>query len=105
MTRSLLRLALAGLLTVSSGCGDGSFIIAFNSGIIVGDPDCDGGGGQFDLRNSGGLTVLVVITSSTRIFVSSGGTGSCDDLFRGAAVDVSGRESDGRIVATEISIR
>ncbi len=102
MTR-LARLALAAALTVV-GCGDGVFIISFNSGIVADDPSCSGGGGQFDLRQSGGLEVLVVITSTTRVFVSSG-TGSCRDLFAGQSVEVSGRQSGERIVANTVTVR
>lgn len=103
MTRWLPRLALA-LLLAATGCGDGTLIISFNSGVIVGDPTCEGRGGRFDLRDSGGLVVVVVITSTTAIFVSSGGTGTCQDLFPGAPVDVRGHESGGEIVASEIAL-
>lgn len=104
MLRWTCALALAAALAVA-GCGDGLLIISFNSGIIVGQPDCRSAGGQFDLRDSGGLVVVVVVTSSTHIIVASGGTGTCNDLFPGAPVDVSGRDSGGRIVATEITVR
>ena len=98
-------IGLAFALAVAlAGCGDGSFIIVFNSGVIVGSPRCDGPGGQFDLREQGGLQVLVVITSSTRIVVSSGG-GTCDDLRAGQPVEVSGRDSGDRIVAETVTVR
>lgn len=104
MPRSLRRLALA-LLLGATACGGGTLIISFNSGVVVGQPVCRGAGGQFDLRDSGGLVVVVVITSSTTILVSSGGTGSCHDLFPGAPVEVNGRDAEGRIIATDITIR
>ena len=97
-----LALALAIAL---AGCGDGVFIISFNSGVIVGDPQCSGSGGQFNLRNQGGLQVLVVITSSTQIVVASVGGGTCNDLFAGAPVEVSGRDSGDHIVASTITVR
>ena len=103
MFRWLLPLVLMAVLA-ATGCGGGTLIISFNSGVIVGDPACRGGGGQFDLRDSGGLVVVVVITSNTTILVSSGGTGTCQDLFPGAPVDVRGQDSGGRIVATEITV-
>ena len=103
MPRWLLALVLTVVLA-GTACGGGTLIISFNSGVIVGDPTCRGGGGQFDLRDSGGLVVVVVITSSTTILVSSGGTGSCQDLVPGAPVDVRGHDSGGRIVATEITV-
>lgn len=96
MLGALLGLGLA-------GCGDGTFIIRVNSGVIVGDPRCQGAGGQFDLREPGGLEVLVVITSSTRIVVAGGGTGTCTDLSANTPVEVSGRRSGDRIVASSIT--
>ena len=104
MSRWLRRAAVASCLALAA-CGDGTFIIAFNSGVIVGSPQCSGGGGQFNLRDQGGLQVLVVITSSTHIFVSGGGSGSCNDLFAGDPVEVSGRDSGDHIVASQITVR
>ena len=103
MVRRLRRFALACSIALM-GCGDGVFIISFNSGVIAGSPACRGAGGQFQLRDQGGLQVLVVITSTTRIFVSSG-TGVCRDLVAGQPVEVSGRQSGDRIVASEIRAR
>lgn len=96
---------LAGVLAlVATACGDGTLIISFNSGVIAAPPLCSGPGGQFDLRQSGGLTVLVVITSSTTIVVAGTG-GTCSDLDSGQLVDVEGRDSGGRIVATSVTVR
>lgn len=103
MLSHLRRFALACSLMLAA-CGDGLLIVSFNSGVIVGAPQCTGTGGQFDLRNTGGLQVLVVITSSTHIIVSSG-TGSCSDLFAGQPVDVHGHDSGDHIVATTITVR
>ena len=103
MVPLLRRLAVASIVALT-GCGDGVFIISVNSGVIVGAPQCNGAGGQFDLRDQGGLQVLVVITSSTRIFVSSG-SDSCADLRAGQSVEVSGRQSGDRIVAGTITVR
>lgn len=103
MVSRLVWLALA-LLVALAGCGDGVFIISVNSGVIAGAPRCGGAGGQFDLREPGGLQVLVVITSSTRILVSSG-TGACADLRAGQPVEVSGRESGDRLVAGTVTVR
>jgi hypothetical protein len=105
MRRWLPRLALAALPLAATGCGGGTVIISFNSGVVVGQPACHGGGGRFDLRDSGGLVIVVVITSGTTILVSSGGTGTCHDLFPDAPVDVRGRDSGGEILATEITLR
>jgi hypothetical protein len=103
--RRLLRLLVFGLAVGATACGDGNFIIVFNSGVIVGDPQCRGSGGSFQLREQGGLVLLVVITSTTRIVVSSGAPGTCSDLSSGTPVEVSGRESDAQIVATSITVR
>jgi hypothetical protein len=100
----LRRLLVAGCLSALAACGDGTFIIAFNSGIIAGPPQCSGGGGQFPLQQSGGLEVLVVITDNTSIVVAGFG-GSCTDLAAGQAVEVAGRDSGDRIVATSITVR
>jgi hypothetical protein len=99
------RLILVGCFLVSScwGCGNGVVIISVNSGTIVGAPRC-GTPGQFDLREPGGLTVLVVITDNTRIILAGGGTGSCSSLSADAAVQVSGRRSGDQIVATVVTI-
>ena len=98
------RCALA-LSLVLAACGDGVLIISFNSGVIVGAPQCSGAGGQFNLRDQGGLQVLIVITSSTHIVVSGGGAGSCNDLFAGDPVEVNGRDSGDHVVATTVTVR
>ena len=100
----LSRLLVAASLLALAACGDGTFIISFNSGIIAGPPQCSGTGGQFPLEQSGGLEVLVVITSNTSIVVAGFG-GSCSDLIPGQAVEVGGRDSGDRIVATSITAR
>src|SRR5258707_11674780 len=102
MRHWMRRLALA--LGVSLlACGDGVVIISVNSGVIVGAPLCQGSGGQFQLRNQGGLLVLVVITGSTHIVVA-GGTGSCADLSPDTSVEVSGHQSGDHFVANSITV-
>lgn len=97
----LLGLALGVSL---AACGNGVLIISVNSGVIVGEPLCQGAGGQFQLRDQGGLLVLVVITSTTHIVVASGGSGSCSDLSGDTHVQVSGHQSNSRIVASSITV-
>jgi len=99
-----LRRATFALALLLTACG-GSFVIIVNSGVIVGAPHCEGSGGQFDLLDSGGLRVLVVITSSTRIVVRGGGTGSCTDLVARAPVEVAGRQSGERLIASTVRLR
>jgi hypothetical protein len=98
----LRRIALGGAVFLAA-CG-GSLLIVFNSGTIVGAPQCHGAGGQFDLHDQGGLQVLVVITSSTHIFIRSGGTGSCGDLFAGAPVSINGHQDGDRFIARDVTI-
>ena len=96
----LLGLALG---MSSAACGNTLFIISVNSGVIVGEPLCQGSGGQLQLRDEGGLVVLVVITSTTQIVVASG-PGSCSDLTANTPVQVSGHRSGNRIVASAITV-
>jgi hypothetical protein len=84
-------------------CGDGVVIISVNSGVIVGAPVCQGSGGQFQLRDQGGLVLLVVITGGTHIVVA-GGTGSCSDLSPDTSVAVSGHQSGDHFVANSITV-
>lgn len=87
------------------GCGDsGVVIISFRSGIVVGDVDCNAGGGSFDLLDQQGLTVLVIITSDTSIVFAGGNFGTCDDIRRNRAVEVSGPEDNGTIRAQTIQL-
>jgi hypothetical protein len=98
-------LGAAALLLVLLACGDGSFLIIFNSGTIVRGPVCEPGGGRFDIRDQGGLLVLVVIDSETDIFLSSGSIGTCSDLAVGAVVEVSGTGDGERITADEVRVQ
>jgi hypothetical protein len=86
------------------GCGsDVGFFISFTSGTIADDPACRSNGGQFDLRDQGGLLVLVIINSDTLIFVGSG-QGSCRDLGRNDSVVVRGPRQGDRITAQRVQV-
>ncbi len=99
MKGTLVAMALACLLV---GCGGGGLIIvSFTSGIIDGDPTCRGTDGQFNLRDQEGLTVLVVINSTTLIFVGNN-PGTCRDLSRNDAVTVRGPRQGDRITAQSV---
>jgi hypothetical protein len=102
MVKWVRRLALALGVSVCA-CGNGVVIISVNSGVIVGAPVCQGSGGQFQLRNQGGLVVLVVITDNTRIVIA-GGTGSCADLSPDTAVEVSGHQNGDHVVANSVTV-
>ena len=104
MARGLRRLVLA--LTISlAACGNGTVIVIVNTGVILAAPQCRGSGGQFQLREQGGLVVLVVITSNTRIIVAGGGTGTCSDLFADTPVQVSGHQSGDHLVASSVTVQ
>ena len=101
MKSTLAALALACLLL---GCGsDGVVIISFTSGIIDGDPHCVGNSGQFNLRDQGGLLVLVVINSNTLIFVGSG-QGTCHNLQSNDTVTVRGPRQGDHITAQSVQV-
>ena len=78
--------------------------ISFNSGTVIGDPICQDGSGQFDFRNQGGLTLLVVLSDSTKIFYASGGGATCNDLRPGAPVQVRGAQEGEQIFATDVRL-
>ena len=102
MRHTWRRLLLALALCLAA-CGDATFVVRFNSGLIAGSPRCDSTGGEFDLRDQQGL-VLVIITNGTDIFIA-GSFGTCTDLAAGNRVDVTGRQSGDQIVATSITVR
>ena len=104
MARCLRVLVLAVGLTLAA-CGDGFLFVSVNTGVIVGTPTCQGSAGQFHLQNQGGLVVLVVITSNTQILFAGSGTGNCSDLAPDAHVEVSGRNSNDRIIASSVTIQ
>ena len=98
---------LLGILAwaAGSGCGDdGLIIVSFRSGVVVGDVDCGAGGGSFNLFDQQGLTVLVIISDDTNIFLASGNFGTCNDISRRSAVEVRGPEDNGTIRAQTIQL-
>jgi hypothetical protein len=102
MKAALAALLLAGTLI---GCGgDGVFIISFNSGIIAGDPACRNNGGQFDLRNQGGLVLLVILNNNSTVILANGSRGACRDLSANAAVQVRGPQDGNRITAQSVTL-
>ncbi|HVO22378.1 MAG TPA: hypothetical protein VMW56_01975 [Candidatus Margulisiibacteriota bacterium] len=101
-----MKAILAGLVLacVLFGCGgDGILIISFTAGTIADDPACRGNGGQFNLRDQGGLTVLVVINSNTLIFVGNT-PGTCRDLARNDPVNVRGPRQGNQITAQSVQV-
>ena len=104
MKRSLVALCL--LFAVLHSCGDdGVVFVSANLGTVASDPDCGPGGGRFDLRDEQGFVLLVIIDSSTTIFLSRGAPGNCTDLVAGAPVQVRGSNNQGTIDAQEVRLR
>jgi hypothetical protein len=93
------------LLTVIAACGDDALIFfSVRFGTVVSDPNCHAGGGSFDLLESQGLTIFVIITDDTDVILASGGGGACDDIRRDSAVEVRGDEDNGTIRAETIQL-
>jgi len=103
MKAGLAALALALLL---AGCGsDGVFIISFTAGTIDGAPTCRNNGGQFDLRDQGGLLLLVVINGDTSIILGNGNRGTCQDLASNTQVQVRGPQKGTNITAQTVTVQ
>jgi hypothetical protein len=98
----LLGMAMS---AAASGCGSGVFIFSVNTGTVVGEPSCGAGTGRFDLRDTGGLVLVVLIDSNTQIFVASGGSGTCRDVSVGAQAEVRGKQEGKTITATVVRLQ
>lgn len=99
-------LVCAVLLCFSLAIGScGTDFIIIVAGTIASRPVCEAGGGRFDMTDTQGLFILVVISSDTLIFASSGSVGRCSTLATGQVVEVRGEEQGGQIDAQEIRIR
>jgi|SRR5579862_7602347 len=100
LARTFLTLLTACFLI--GGCGsDGFVFIAVNTGFVVSGDACDG---QFNMRNNGGLTLLVVVGSGTPILLPSGVVGTCADITSGSQVSVRGPTQNGRVNATQVQL-
>ncbi len=97
-------IAMAVLTLVTAGCGDTTFIVRVNTGVIISNPSCNNGNGQFSLRDQGGLVLLVVVNDGTTIFIAGGSSGRCTDLKTGAHVEVSGPQDGTTITAESIHV-
>jgi hypothetical protein len=101
LTHAFLAALLLGLSL--GGCGsDGFVFIAVNTGFVVSNGACDG---QFDMRNDGGLTLVVVIGSGTSIFLPNGTPGTCANIHSGARASVSGATENGRVTAKQVHLQ
>jgi len=102
--KALLCALALGLLLV--GCGDGGLIVlSFSSGTVVGDANCRDAGGDFSLRDQGGLLLLIMIETDTTIVRANGSTGECTDVRAGATAEVRGIDHGGRISARDVTLR
>jgi hypothetical protein len=98
-----LRAAL--VLVLLLGCGDGVVLITFNTGTIVDDPICEGRMGRFDLREQGGLVLVVLVNDGTQIFLATGFRGSCADLTADALVQVRGPRTGDTVTAQSVQVQ
>ena len=88
-----------------AACGsDVAFVVRFTAGTIVDGADCDGHDGRFDLREEGGLVVVVIVDGDSRIRHPDGSPAACDDLNEGTEANARGPDEDGRIRAREVNI-
>ena len=100
-TRVLLALLLLSLSL--GGCGDSGFIfIAINSGVVLSNGAC---GGEFNMRNDGGLLLIVVIGNDTSILLANGAPGSCANIQPGTQASVRGPTKSGRVTASQVQLQ
>jgi len=96
-------LAMVVLSLTLGGCGNDGFIfIAINTGFVVSDSACDG---QFNMRNEGGLLLVVVIGSGTPILLPNGIVGNCANIMPGSRVTVRGPTENGRVTANQVQLQ
>jgi len=103
--RTIVVAALLLFATLLAGCGDGTVIVIFNSGVVVGDPSCQGDSGNFQLQNEGGLLLLVVINSGTVIVNPRGLPGMCTDVTAGEHAQVRGPQHGTTVTAESITLQ
>jgi hypothetical protein len=93
------------LSLVPGGCGDdGSIAVHFTSGTVSETARCSGDRGEFPLRQSDGLTVVIIVTDQTTIVRADFSAGACSDIIAGKEASVRGSNQSGGIRATEIEI-
>ena len=96
-------LAIALLCLLLGGCGNDGFVfIAVNTGFVVSN---GASAGQFNMRNDGGLTLIVVIGSGTPIFLPNGTLGTCSNIQPGTQVSVRGPTQNGRVTASQVHLQ
>jgi hypothetical protein len=89
----------------SAACGsDTNVSVHFTSGTVSETAQCRGSRGEFPLRQTDGLEVIVVVTDETTIVRANFTPGTCDDIVAGTQASVRGSNQSGRIQATEIEI-
>jgi len=108
-TRHSIGAILAGALPLLSlahwGCGDnGSISVHFTSGTVSETARCSGNRGEFPLRQSDGLEVIIIVTDETTIVRANFNAANCSDIVAGTQASVRGSNQSGGIQATEIEI-
>ena len=97
--------ALLVLATSVGGCSDDTNEVEVAQGLIISDPMCEDGSGQFELLVPQGTVLFIFIAPQTRIAFSDGESGSCVDLMRNATVEVNGTITAQSISASSITIQ
>jgi hypothetical protein len=94
------------LLTLApGGCdNDGSISVHFTSGTVSETARCSGSRGEFPLRQSDGLSVIIIVTENTTIVRADFTPGGCSDIVEGKEASVRGSNEAGGVRATEIEI-
>jgi hypothetical protein len=95
--------ALALMLTLPGCSGDN--IVTLSGATIVSDPLCEGAVGQFQALDKSGFILLVFAGNRARIVLADGAPGTCADLMRDTAVDVTGVLDGQTITAQTVHVR
>jgi hypothetical protein len=96
--------ALALLLCIAA-CGSGVVFISFNAGTILTNPHCQNSTGQFNMLNTGGLTLIIIINSGTNIILANGRPGTCTDLAANTSVQVRGPQNGSTVTAQSVQVQ
>jgi hypothetical protein len=93
------------LSLAAGGCGDGgSIAVHFTSGTVSETARCSGNRGEFPLRQSDGLSVIIIVTDQTTIVRANFTAGACSDIVAGKEASVRGSNESAGIRATEIEL-
>src|SRR5262249_25668279 len=93
------------LSLAQGGCGDGGSIsVHFTSGTVSETARWSGNPGALTLRQSDGLTVIVIVTDQTTIVRADFTPAGCSDIVEGREASVRGSDESAGFRATDIEI-